>query len=342
MDLAQEATLPSAEERPALFGEAGASGPVAEMLDRAVAAGASHVHLDRDGDALRVRFRVAGRLLDAMRLPAGADLGFERNGISVATLDERIVLHLAPRDTRYPALEALGMTPGLARTIGGITGGLVLVAGPPRSGRSTTLATLLAQSDDGAHNLLAAASAAELHAVLRQDPDAILIDSVADREMAALALQAAEAGHLVLAGVDAGDAVGAILRLRALRADPFQLASTLRAVLSQRLVKRLCGGCRRPVQAQGSTSSLLGFDAGTVVYAAEGCGACESGFTGRTAVFEAIHVDAALRRLINDNGDSAIISRHAFLSAPNLGSAARTLVREGVTTAEEAVRVSRG
>ena len=336
MDLAPEATLLDADERPALFSGGRASDPISEILSEAAARGATHVHFDPDGDAMRVRARIGGRLTELQRVSRRLDLGVEGRGVSVAAHGERIV----PAEVRYPALEALGMGAGLARALGGLTSGLVLVAGPAQAGRSTTLAALLGE-DDGARNLLTAANAAELRAVLRQDPDAILIDSIDDRETAALALQAAEAGHLVLGGVDAGDAVGAILRMRSLRADPFQLASTLKVVLAQRLVKRLCRACRRPVQARGSTSALLGFDAGTVVYAPEGCAACEGGFTGRTAVFEAIQIDAALRRLVNDGGDGAIIARHAFLNSPNLGSAARALVREGVTTAEEAVRVSR-
>ena len=97
-----------------------------------------------------------------------------------------------------------------------------------------------------------------------------------------------------------------------------------------------------PVQADGSLASLLGFDKGTVVYRPVGCDACNhTGFAGRIGVFEAVRVDETIRRLINDNGDEAIIARHAFLNAPNLGSAARELVRTGQTTAEEAIRISR-
>jgi general secretion pathway protein E len=114
-------------------------------------------------------------------------------------------------------------------------------------------------------------------------------------------------------------------------------------VLAQRLVRKLCPDCRRPVQAQGSVSALLGFDSGAIVFAPMGCESCEgTGFAGSTGVFEAIVADGAIRRLINDGGDEAILARHAFLRAPNLGSAARALVREGLTTPEEAVRISRG
>ncbi|MEZ0244312.1 MAG: ATPase, T2SS/T4P/T4SS family, partial [Sphingomonas sp.] len=207
MDLVPDATLPETTDRPALFGEGATADPVAALLAEAAAKGASHVHLDPDGETMRVRLRIGGRLLDTRRLLCGDALHFEGQGVSVATLGGRIVLHLAPRDLHCPALEALGMTPALARTLGGATAGLVLVAGPARSGRSTTLAALLDTRDDGARNLLTANNAAGLRAALRQDPDAIRIESLGDREMVALALQAAEAGHLVLAGVDAADAV---------------------------------------------------------------------------------------------------------------------------------------
>lgn len=242
MDLAPDATLIDADARPALFAGEPSRDPISEILGEAAARGATHVHLDPDGDAMRVRARIGGRLTELPRLPSAIDLRFEGRGASVATHGERIVLHLAPRELRYPALEALGMSVALARGLGGLTSGLVLVAGPAGSGRGTTLAALLG-ADDGARNLLRAANADELRAVLRQDPDAILIDSIADRETVALALQAAEAGHLVLGRIDASDAVAAILRMRALRADPFQLASTLqggaRAASREAAVRRV-------------------------------------------------------------------------------------------------------
>ena len=135
---------------------------------------------------------------------------------------------------------------------------------------------------------------------------------------------------------------GAVTRLRDMGVEPFLLASTLRLVVAQRLVRRLCQHCREPVQADKSASALLGFDPGTIIYRAKGCEECGgSGYKGRIGVFEAIRVDDTIRRLINDGGDESLIARHAFLNAPNLGSAARALVRDGQTTAEEAIRVSR-
>jgi general secretion pathway protein E len=261
----------------------------------------------------------------------------------VARLGERAVLTFETVETRADDLCALGMRPGLAASLADILArraGLVLVAGPPGSGVSTTLAALARRADNGARCILSGDD--DLPAVLGQDPDVVTIARIADRATAAAAIRAARE-RLVLAGIEASDSVSAILALRAFRAEPFDLAANLQAVLSQRLVGHLCAACREPVQAPRSISALLGFDSGTVVYAPAGCEACgNSGFTGRTAAFEAILPDTGLRRLIYDGGDGAILARHAFVAAPNLGSAARTLVREGVTTPEEAVRVSRG
>jgi general secretion pathway protein E len=345
MDLDSETLAPAdLDQRPA-FVAAPHPDLLSGIMDEAIRRGATHVHLEPLGEGMQVRLRIAGQLVEVLRLPSRVALDLAGSGAEIAALGERTVLHMPPPEERSEELEALGMAPALVRMLAPVLargGGLVLVAGLPGSGRTTTLRALLRQLDDGTRNLLAANDASQLRAVLRQDPDAILIDAIADRETAALAIQAAAAGHLVLAGVEASDAVSALAQLRALRVEPFQLASTLQAVLAQRLVRRLCRGCRKPVQAQGSVSALLGFDPGAVVYEAVGCDQCGDGFAGKIAVFEAIRADAPLRRLVNDGGDGAIIARHAFLNARNLGSAARALVREGTTTPEEAVRVSRG
>lgn len=276
-----------------------------------------------------------------------------------------LVFKLDAGDRRDRRLEALGLRQGLVAALRPALakGGLVLVAGPQGCGRSTTLRALLEHAAGKGRRLMSAEQAAGpampgvtqaeagegramaelLRASLQHDVDVLLADMLDDRAAAAAAVEAAQAGMLVLAAVPANDAVGAIRRMREWRIEPFHLASTLNAVLAQRLVRRLCAECREPVQAQGSVSALLGFDRGAIVYAPSGCPACgESGYAGQTAVFEAIHADPAMRRLINDGGDEAILASHAYVRAPNLGSAARALVREGVTTPDEAVRISRG
>lgn len=168
------------------------------------------------------------------------------------------------------------------------------------------------------------------------------VDPIADRSAALSAIEAAEHG-LVVAQTTGGDAVTAILELRRLATDRFALAAALRLVIAQRPVAALCGGCREPVQAFGSSAALLGLDPGTMLWSATGCEACDgSGRRGGTRVFEAVEVDAAMRRLIYDGADAPLLARHAFLTAPNLSAAARAMAREGLIAPEDAVRVSRG
>jgi general secretion pathway protein E len=316
---------------------------------------------------------VAGLCAEARDLPQeGAFAAAGAPGeIGVAALPvlggDRIVLHLASNDDHRLRFEDHGMTPAMADLYARALSrreGLILIAGGAGSGRSTTLKAGVAQLAGGGREIVGAAGwskrpsphvrevegavwarrgpAAVLSAMLRQDPDVVLTGTVATPEIAARAVSAARDGRLVIATVDAPDAVQAIVRMKALKADSFGLATALRLVVAQRLVARLCA-CRRPVQTSGSAASLLGFDSGAVTFAPRGCADCAgSGFAGRTGVFEAVEPDDALRRLIMNGGDAAVIASIAFRGAPNLGAAARALVRSGVTTAAEAIRLSRG
>lgn len=370
-----------------------AKGALHALLSEAARRRASHIHVDPDGAGASVALRIGGQMADGGVLAADTfdtligeifaeaeldpssalarhgSLQWAGTSVTVAMIALEaglsLVLKLDAGDRRDRRLEALGMRPGLVTALRPALakGGLVLVAGPARSGRSTTLRALLDHAARKARRLMVAEQegaapipgvtqvtvsperpmAEILRAALRHDVDAVMTDGLDGRAAAAAAVEAAQAGLLVLASVPANDAVGAIRQMREWRIEPFHLASTLNAVLAQRLVERLCPECREPVQAQGSVSALLGFDRGAIVYAPHGCEACgHSGYAGQIAVFEAIHADPAMRRLINDGGDEAILARHAYVRAPNLGSAARGLVREGVTTPDEAVRISRG
>jgi general secretion pathway protein E len=197
-------------------------------------------------------------------------------------------------------------------------GGLILVAGPPGSGRTTTLRDFL-----------------------KARPDALAIGDIGSPERAAAALQAAR-GRLVLATVDAADSIGALRRLAAFKVEPFAIACVLRLVLAQRLVPRLCPSCRAPTQPPNSSTALLGLEPGTVVYGAKGCGTCENrGFTGPIGVFETLPVDANVGRLIVCGSDDSAIANHVFRTWPNLAAAARALVIQGFTTAEEAIALLR-
>ncbi|QHL91881.1 type II secretion system protein GspE [Sphingomonas changnyeongensis] len=322
------------------------------------------------------RIKVMARLdIAERRVPQDGRISLTLGGklldVRVSTLPsragERVVLRILDKANAGMDLALLGLAPGaeaVLRDALAEPNGIILVTGPTGSGKTTTLYASLRLLNDGTRNILTVEDpveyavegvgqtqvnakvgltfAAGLRAILRQDPDVVMVGEIRDRETADIAVQASLTGHLVLSTVHTNDAVGAITRMRDMKVEPFLLASTLRAVIAQRLVRRLCPDCRRPVAASGSVAALLGFDPGEIVYEPVGCDACgQSGFRGRIGVFEAVRVDETIRRLINDGGDEAIIARHAFLNAPNLGAAARALVRTGETTAEEAVRISR-
>ena len=322
------------------------------------------------------RIKVMARLdIAERRLPQDGRIGLTLGGklidVRVSTLPsragERVVLRILDKDNAGIDLEMLGMnaaTEASYREALAEPNGIVLVTGPTGSGKTTTLYAGLKLLNDGSRNILTVEDPVEyavdgvgqtqinpqvgltfatgLRAILRQDPDTVMVGEIRDRETAEIAVQAALTGHLVLSTVHTNDAVGAITRLRDMRVEAFLIASTVRMVIAQRLVRRLCPACRQPAPAEGSLADLLGIPAGTAIYEAKGCAECsQTGYKGRIGLFEAVKVDETIRRLINAGGEEAEIAAHAFRSAPSLSAAARQLVLDGLTTAEEAVRVSR-
>jgi general secretion pathway protein E len=321
------------------------------------------------------RIKVMARLdIAERRVPQDGRIGLTLGGklldVRVSTLPsragERVVLRILDKENAGIDLDGLGMPAdvhALFRAALAEPNGIVLVTGPTGSGKTTSLYAGLRLLNDGSRNILTVEDpveyavegvgqtqvnakvglsfAAGLRAILRQDPDVVMVGEIRDKETAEVAVQASLTGHLVLSTVHTNDAVGAITRLRDMKIEPFLIASTLRAVIAQRLVRRLCPACRVPVEA-GAAGELLGIDPHATIYSAGGCGVCaNSGYKGRIGVFEAVRIDDTIRRLINAGGDEAAISDHAFRNAPGLNTAAASLVESGVTTAEEAVRISR-
>ncbi|MGQ0557997.1 MAG: GspE/PulE family protein [Sphingosinicella sp.] len=322
------------------------------------------------------RIKVMARLdIAERRVPQDGRIGLTLGGklidVRVSTLPsragERVVLRILDKENAAIGLDNLGMS-GAARVIYldalAEPNGIVLVTGPTGSGKTTTLYAGLKLLNDGSRNILTVEDpieyaidgvgqtqinpqvglsfAAGLRAILRQDPEIVMVGEIRDRETAEVAVQAALTGHLVLSTVHTNDAIGAITRLRDMKVEPFLIASTLRAVLAQRLVRRLCPECRVPATAAPSLVGLLGLDKSAQIYEPRGCPACGgAGYRGRIGLFEAVRIDDPIRKLINEAADEAAIAARAFRAAPTLAQAVRALVLEGVTSPEEAVRVSR-
>tara|TARA_R110000772_G_scaffold15072_11_gene43161 strand:+ start:35610 stop:37250 length:1641 start_codon:yes stop_codon:yes gene_type:complete len=281
---------------------------------------------------------------------------------------ERLVLRILDQQVTSATLKLLGMSEPIQEILTDACAkpdGLILVCGPGASGKTATLYAGMKQLNDGRRNILTVENPIEypvenivqtqidtesgvgfaqgLRAILHQDPDVVMIGEIDDRETAGIAVQASLDGRLVLAAINSIDAVSAITQLREMHVDPFLLASSIRVIIGQRMVRKLCEHCRLPIQAEGSLASLLGFDRGTIVFRETGCNRCsQTGFQGHTGVFEAIRVDETIRKLINNGGDEARISAHAFYNQPGLASAARAMVRQGITTPEEGIRISQG
>jgi len=322
------------------------------------------------------RIKVMARLdIAERRVPQDGRIGLTLGGklldVRVSTLPsragERVVLRILDKDNAGIDLEELGMPPAieaLFREALAEPNGIVLVTGPTGSGKTTSLYAGLRQLNDGSRNILTVEDpveyavdgvgqtqvnpkvglsfAAGLRAILRQDPDVVMVGEIRDRETADIAVQASLTGHLVLSTVHTNDAVGALTRMRDMKIEPFLLASTLRAVIAQRLVRRLCQACRQPREIDRSVAELIGLEGDAIIYEARGCPACgNSGYKGRIGVFEAVRVDENVRRMINAGGDETAITAYAFRTAQNLRTSVRDLVRDGVTTAEEAVRITR-
>ncbi|MCW1384028.1 ATPase, T2SS/T4P/T4SS family [Novosphingobium sp. KCTC 2891] len=322
------------------------------------------------------RIKVMARLdIAERRLPQDGRISLSLGGklvdVRVSTLPnragERVVMRLLDKDNAGLDLAHLGLGEKAKASLRGALAepnGVVLVTGPTGSGKTTTLYAALRLLNDGARNILTVEDpveyavegvgqtqvnakvgltfAAGLRAILRQDPDVVMVGEIRDRETAEIAVQASLTGHLVLSTVHTNDAVGAITRMRDMGVESFLLASTLRAVIAQRLVRRLCPHCSVERSIEPALAELLGIKPGRLVREPVGCARCDqTGYAGRIGVFEALRVDETVRRLIHEDASEAAIARHAFADAPRLAKAVRRLVRDGLTSPAEAARILR-
>jgi general secretion pathway protein E len=186
--------------------------------------------------------------------------------------------------------------------------------------------------------------ASGLRAILRQDPDVVMVGEIRDVETAEIAVQASLTGHLVLSTIHTNSAIAVIARLRDMGVEPFLLASSLSAVLAQRLVRKLCPTCKQAYTPTKSECKELGLDGQTdpVFYKAIGCPDCQDiGYAGRLALYEIVLLDEALRAMIHENAREAQMQSHAFQGQKTLLESGAEQVLAGTTSFEEVLLVCR-
>jgi general secretion pathway protein E len=244
--------------------------------------------------------------------------------------------------------------------------GILLVTGPTGSGKTTTLYAALSRLDNTALNIMTVEDPIEydldgigqtqvnarvdmsfaraLRAILRQDPDVILVGEIRDLETAQIAVQASLTGHLVIATLHTNDAASAVTRLMDMGIEPFLLGSSLIGVLAQRLVRRLCPQCKQGYKPSAKEwATLSASKAPAKAYRAVGCEACNlTGYRGRTGLYELLTVDEPLRRIIHDGSGEHVIRKYAGEQGMRLlREDGLRWVRAGETSIEEVLRVTR-
>jgi type IV pilus assembly protein PilB len=302
----------------------------------------------------------------AMKRPDGTTMDMRVSTLP-SIYGEKIVIRLLWRDKNILNRKGIGLTDADGATFERIlknSSGLILIVGPTGSGKTSTLYTMIGELNKDSVNMISLEDPVEFHiegvtqvainekvgltfasalrSCLRQDPDIICVGEIRDGETARIAMQAAITGHLVLSTVHTEDAASAIDRLRDLGAEPYLIGGSLRGVISQRLVRRICPSCKEEIRPDLEVLDLIEFKDPEFYhfYHGSGCANCyNSGYRGRTGVFEIMAVNSELRASISE-GMSGTELRQALKKTgftPMLENG-RTLVKEGVTTAEEVLR----
>ncbi len=379
--------------------------PVAQALtliiDEAVKARASDIHIEPGEDKVRVRYRIDGSLQEMFSLPLTTmtpivsrikilasmniadhhrpqDGQFSvkakgrqidvRVGIIPTVCGEMAVLRLLDKSRATLTLTDLGFLPdSLAKyeSMLKVPYGIILVSGPTGAGKTTTLYASVNSLDQSERNIITVEDPVEyrfsninqiqvnpragitfasgLRSILRLDPDVILIGEIRDAETANIAIQSALTGHLVLSSIHANDAAGVVLRLIDLGVEPFLVSSALIGVIAQRMVRRLCPNCARPMEASPEESLVYSHEVGEekkeFLYGA-GCKACaNSGYRGRTGIFELLCTSNDIKRLLVKGTTTAELRAQAVREGMlTLLKDGMTKVKNNATTPSEVLR----
>lgn len=310
--------------------------------------------LPQDG---RISLRIAGRAVDVRvsTMPLGHG--------------ERVVLRILDKQAGRLDLPSLGMDDKTLKHMDQLVHrphGIVLVTGPTGSGKTTTLYAALGRINNNDRNIVTVEDPIEyyidgigqtqvntkvdmtfargLRAILRQDPDVVMVGEIRDLETVQIAVQASLTGHMVFSTLHTNTAVGAITRLRDMGVEPFLLSSSLVGVLAQRLIRLLCLECRTPYQPDASECELLGLprENPPTLYLPNGCAKCNhSGYDGRTGIYELIEVDDELKTLIHDGSGEHELEQHVRKISPSIRADGIRRIIAGETSLEEVLRVTR-
>ena len=279
---------------------------------------------------------------------------------------ERVVMRLLDKEAGKLKVDDLGMPLHIKNGLGELITrphGIILVTGPTGSGKTTTLYAALQQMNHEKRNIMTVEDPVEydlpgisqtqinlragmtfskgLRAILRQDPDVILLGEIRDGETAEIATQASLTGHLVLSTLHTNTAAGAVTRLHDLGVDNFLLSSTIRGILSQRLLRRLCVHCRETVELNEYHIEQLKLDSAAKIYEPRGCSICKhSGYDGRQALFELVKVDASLQSIIHEGSSELDLEAAIRQTVPSIREEGLGLVEKGITAIEEVLRVT--
>ncbi|RSD32829.1 type II secretion system ATPase GspE [Vibrio pectenicida] len=305
----------------------------------------------------RISLRIGGRAVDV------------RVSTMPSSHGERVVMRLLDKNATRLDLHSLGMTPANHanfRTMIERPHGIILVTGPTGSGKSTTLYAGLQEINSNERNILTVEDPIEfdidgigqtqvnpkvdmtfargLRAILRQDPDVVMVGEIRDLETAQIAVQASLTGHLVMSTLHTNTAVGAITRLRDMGIEPFLISSSLLGVLAQRLVRTLCYECKEPYQADRETKKLFEVDEQDelTLFKPKGCEHCNNkGYRGRTGIHELLIVDEQVQENIHSEAGEQVIEKVIRQYTPSIRQDGLSKVRLGKTSLEEVMRVTK-
>ncbi|WP_028116524.1 type II secretion system ATPase GspE [Ferrimonas senticii] len=305
----------------------------------------------------RISLRIGGRAVDV------------RVSTMPSSRGERVVMRLLDKNQSVLNLEQLGMSPSIRDRYNVLIRrphGILLVTGPTGSGKSTTLYAGLTEINSRDRNILTVEDPIEyelegigqtqvntkvdmtfargLRAILRQDPDVVMVGEIRDLETGQIAVQASLTGHLVMSTLHTNTASGAVTRLQDMGVEPFLVSSSLLGVLAQRLVRTLCNDCKQPYQANERERQLLevGADDAVTLYKPCGCENCNfSGYKGRTGIHELLEVDDQIRELIHSGRGELAIEKYLRSNTPSIREDGFSKALAGRTTLEEVMRVTR-